>query len=1259
VTMNPISEPVSRIGAHYDVVVVGSGYGGGIAASRMARAGRSVCVLERGREILPGDYPNDLAQARAELQIDTAQGRLGASQGLFNLHVNNDVLALVGCGLGGTSLINANVALEMDQRLFADPLRPWPAEFQRDPDLLAPYVERARSMLDPVAYPNDFPPLDKLQALQKSAQAMRQEFIRPPIAVNFVDHVNPFGVSQPRCTSCGDCTSGCNVGAKNTTLMNYLPDAHRHGAKLFVGARVSHLTREGARWRVHFEGAPYSVTGDVVMLGAGSLGSSEILLRSRRQGLPLSDRLGEHFSGNGDVLAFGFDNDWQCGPMEDETHQIAPINGVGVGCNKVPVEQYPGPCITGMIDMRATRDPARGVVVEEGVIPGVLAPLLPAALFMAAAQGSDFFRYGTALAQAKITAAATLGEAIQDPSGDMTQLAYEGAVSRTQTYLVMSVDDAAGRLALEGEQLRIDWPRAGASPVIANDNEVLRAVNGAIRGQFIPNPLWSQGMGQKLVTVHPVGGCGMADSADKGVVDARGRVFASSQGADVHSGLYVCDGAVLPGAAGVNPLLTISALAERICQLLADDRGWQIDLRLDARTPLPTSQPSSPVPSHKEAGGGHEAAQRLSDIERAASKGISHFVTSLLHHLKDGAIDAAEGILREIIKLDPHALSPRLQFTEQMQGWVSLVPPHVPSIPAQQGESAERLAAAWGRGLGQTMAFQLTIATDDLYRMTTDPSHPASLSGTVTCPVLSPEPMNVLSGAFNLLPVDEQRVETWVMTYDMVLDRRTEGLLHFGGIKYLHQAEGSSWWTDLTTLFVQVHDGATAQGRLVAQGVLTLGLEDLLRQASTVSLAANDTELWKLLKHFPKAIPAVEADYLAKFAGFFGGVLFRSYGGLLSDLGNFSAADDKHRPRRTLRAPQPKEHVVELEDGFKIKLTHYPGDRTRPVVLAPGFSVRSSSFATDTVECNLVEFLAERGYDVWLFAYRGSPDSGSPVKPYTIDDIVTKDWPAAVDLIRQKTGQADLQAIVHCVGSLTLLMAMLNGMKGIRSVISSQLTLHPVVNWLSDLKADVRMVRLFDNMSELDGAFDLVPDTATHDGKRKALDEKIDAAAWNIPIPEGEQCKNPVCHRVFSIFGASYAHRQLNHWTHVALGEMFGRVALKPFEQLTGITEAGLAVDSAGMNTYVLPEKAKNLAVPISFVAGALNKLFLPESSARTYRWLCGVNHDDDHRLYTRRVFENYAHMDLFIGRDAWKDVFPYLLGELERGDKVRPGTRS
>src|SRR5947207_12451816 len=116
--MARLSSPIDTIKAHYSVVVIGSGYGGAIAASRLARAGQSVCVLERGAERQPGEYPDTEAEALQEMQIDTPEAHVGPRTGLYDLHINKDINVFVGCGLGGTSLINANVSLRADPRLF-------------------------------------------------------------------------------------------------------------------------------------------------------------------------------------------------------------------------------------------------------------------------------------------------------------------------------------------------------------------------------------------------------------------------------------------------------------------------------------------------------------------------------------------------------------------------------------------------------------------------------------------------------------------------------------------------------------------------------------------------------------------------------------------------------------------------------------------------------------------------------------------------------------------------------------------------------------------------------------------------------------------------------------------------------------------------------------------------------------------------------------------------------------------------------------
>jgi cholesterol oxidase len=561
-----LSSPIEKIKSHYTVVVVGSGYGGGIAASRMARAGQQVCLLERGKEFQPGEYPDTQFEATREFQTDLPAFHSGPRTGLYDLRVNEDINVFLGCGLGGTSLVNANIALRAEPRVFDDPL--WPRELCNDLEtLLEQGYRRAEEMLKPVPYPDNFPELPKLRAMEQSAESMGEKFYRPPINVNFEDGVNHVGVPQQACRLCGDCCSGCNYAAKNTTLMNYLPDAWNHGAEIYTQVSVRYLERDGDLWRVHYEvlGAGRErfdsptmfMTAEIVILAGGTLGSTEILLRSREEGLSLSSKLGHGFTGNGDVLAFGYNCD-------------QPINGIGVGQYLEETEEPVGPCITGIIDLREREELDAGMVIEEGVIPSPLAALLPPAF--AAASGLLGEDTDAGLADARRERTRELYSLVRGP--------YHGAVHNTQTFLVMSHDDSAGHMYLEDDRLRIEWPGVGRQPSFARVGERLKEATKALGGTYLINPIWTRWLQNDLVTVHPLGGCSMADSAEGGVTNHKGQVFSGETGSDAYEGLYVCDGSVVPRSLGVNPLLTISALAERACALLAQDRGWTVDYTL-------------------------------------------------------------------------------------------------------------------------------------------------------------------------------------------------------------------------------------------------------------------------------------------------------------------------------------------------------------------------------------------------------------------------------------------------------------------------------------------------------------------------------------------------------------------------------------------------------------------------------------------------------------------------------------------------------
>ncbi len=555
--MSRLARPAAELKPGYDAIVVGSGYGGGVAASRLARMGLKVAVLERGREWLPGEFPRNMLAAQRALQMTGPKVRLGNATALFDLRLGSDVHVLQGCGLGGTSLINANVCLTPDPRVLEDGR--WP-QLLRTSHWLNVGYHRARAMLAPQPLPAASKPL-KLAALEKAAKALGAEVERVPLHIAFETRVNACGVRQPACTECGDCMGGCNVGAKTTVHSTYLTDAANHGAEIYTGLLVRAVDRAAdGRWhvvaqRLDRDGAPSParrISAGMVVLAAGTLGTNEILQRSRERGLALSARLGKQVTTNADAIAFGYNND-------------VAVNAVGIGHPPRPKAEKPGPGVAGLIDLRSAREPERRLAIVEAAIQSAMAPILPLALSAGSALGIDTDR-------GLRDRLAEFGRGAES----LVLGAYRGAARNTQVFLAVGHDSGTGEIVLDGDKPRIVWPNAAQEPVYAAINAVLTEAVKATGGTFIPNPATLRLLGGNLFTVHPLGGCSMADDRETGVVDGRGRVFDADPAKDptaVHDGLYVCDGSVMPRSLGVHPLLTITAIAEYVMLLYARDRG--------------------------------------------------------------------------------------------------------------------------------------------------------------------------------------------------------------------------------------------------------------------------------------------------------------------------------------------------------------------------------------------------------------------------------------------------------------------------------------------------------------------------------------------------------------------------------------------------------------------------------------------------------------------------------------------------------------
>lgn len=548
-------DEVARHGLHHDVLVVGSGFGGSVAALRLAEKGYRVAVLEAGRRFADEDF----AATSWDLRRFLWAPALGL-KGIQRIHLLRDVLVLAGAGVGGGSLNYANTLY-----------RPQADAFYRDPqwaaitdwrEELAPHYDVAERMLGVVTNPQATP-VDEVYRAVAQEMGVGDSFRLAPVGVLFgrdgrkepgVEVGDPyFGGEGPRrrgCIECGECMVGCRFNAKNTLVKNYLWFAEREGATIHAETTVTRVrplpaggyavstARSGtwlarAPWR---RGSRATWTADHVVLAAGTWGTQHLLHRMRRDGdLPgLSDRLGQLTRTNSEALLGAMRAPGVTGPdltrgvaitssfhPDPDTH-VEPVR-YGVGQNAMGLLTSPY-----LVDGAAPG--------QDGVVP--------------AATGRGRLR----------RALGWLRAAAREPRELMAMVRGLPTWSeRTSIALVMqtldnSITVRAGRGLLGRYRLTSGPGHGRPNPTwipVAHD-AVRRVAHrlggraGGSIGDIVDVPM----------TAHFLGGCVIGDSPQSGVVDPYHRVYG-------HPGLHVVDGAAISANLGVNPALTITAQAER------------------------------------------------------------------------------------------------------------------------------------------------------------------------------------------------------------------------------------------------------------------------------------------------------------------------------------------------------------------------------------------------------------------------------------------------------------------------------------------------------------------------------------------------------------------------------------------------------------------------------------------------------------------------------------------------------------------------
>jgi cholesterol oxidase len=535
----------------YQVVVIGSGFGGSITACRLAQAGRSVCVLERGRRWRNTEFPRSPAQVDREAFWDAASGR----HGLLEYRAFRGMHVIQGCGVGGGSLHYFNVHLRPPPQIFEDPR--WPAGVTAD--ALAPYYALARDMLD--AGPLKPPAGRGLPTRTTTFQEACRGTGRDPELVEIAVYTgsgrrSPHGgVQQLPCDYSGDCALGCATHAKNSLDLNYLALAERHGAQVHPlhQADVIEPSPDGG-YRLGFDhldpdrpGQSHRgwVSAETVIIAAGTLGSNTLLLRCRdlHGTLPnVSPMLGQRFSGNGDMLL--------AGTLTDRD-----------------VDSTRGPSITAGADFST---PNQQIYIEDLGFPDPVIWFIEGMLANAAPT-LNLLRWAKLFLQGSLGIHGATGRLIHERE----RLFGGGRTRGFLPYLGMCQDAGDGRFVLDRQgRLDLQWNPRNSLRNLCETEEALRALSSSLGGVYLPSPLWTPPL-RELLTAHPLGGCVMADHPDRGVVNSYGEVYG-------YPGLFVADGSIVPTPLSRNPSATISALAERAAFHLLHGR----DLRAgDANTP--------------------------------------------------------------------------------------------------------------------------------------------------------------------------------------------------------------------------------------------------------------------------------------------------------------------------------------------------------------------------------------------------------------------------------------------------------------------------------------------------------------------------------------------------------------------------------------------------------------------------------------------------------------------------------------------------
>ncbi|EPG74390.1 GMC oxidoreductase domain protein [Leptospira fainei serovar Hurstbridge str. BUT 6] len=571
---------------NYEAIIIGTGFGGAINACRLSKKwpGKKVLVLERGKEYPMGSFPrspHDMSKNFWNIPEEKRKFRNSKSNerstGLFDIRNYPKLDVVLSAGLGGGSLIYANVFLEPPDNIFDDR---WPKSCKKSN--LRPYYKIVKSVLGSRPIPKADTPRRKIvrtELYQRFAKSEGRNSELADINVFFgndfknptpigVQEKNKYGAIQTSCTYCAECDVGCNTHSKNTLDLNYLFVArHKHLAEIRTEHIVTKIIPLGPKgeedetkhgefgYRVYFLNVSGSQTvssfadGKRVVVSAGTLGTTELLLRCKTdfKSLPdISEKIGTQFSGNGDFLSF-------------------------VAKGKEPADPNYGPVITQYTDYNLFKNynPKEAFILEDASYPVFASYFVEGAIPILFRLKYLFFIMGQLIRR-------VLDGKIFGKIGFLLGESLKGNLSYSSLVLLcMGIDSADGRMYLDRKKnFQISWPQKKNMHLYDSIMDANRKFYEYAKGEArFAMPTWAWPI-RNNVSVHPLGGCILGDSVKEGVCSADPKLFGQVFN---YQNLYVADGSLVPTAIGANPSMTISALSERVAEGIT---GRKPDIKL-------------------------------------------------------------------------------------------------------------------------------------------------------------------------------------------------------------------------------------------------------------------------------------------------------------------------------------------------------------------------------------------------------------------------------------------------------------------------------------------------------------------------------------------------------------------------------------------------------------------------------------------------------------------------------------------------------